>query len=130
MNSGNERRKLRRVRVSLSVTYRINEPVTVRLLTANREIKATMLDLSEEGMGILTDYDIPISTRLMMRFSLFKVDNKDVGFYGPVEIVGEVRYNIKTDGEYRLGIYFIKMNVQDKVEIANFAHAANLSKKK
>ena len=118
---GSERRKIKRVRVSLSVIYRVNEPLTVRLLTAEREIRATMLDLSEEGMAILTDYDVPVSTILLMRFTLFRVDKDDVSFYGPLEITGEVRDNVKKDGECRVGIRFLKIEEDDKREVANFA---------
>lgn len=121
---GSERRRSKRVRVSLSVIYRVNEPLTVRLLTADREIKATVLDLSENGMAIITDYDIPPVTQLLIRFTLFKVEREDVSFYGPVEIVGEVRYNTKRDGECRVGINFIKIEEEDKREISNFAKMA------
>ncbi|MDD5730660.1 MAG: PilZ domain-containing protein [Candidatus Omnitrophica bacterium] len=122
--SGAERRRTKRVRVSLSVIYRVNEPLTVRLLTADREIKATILDLSEQGMAIVSDYDIPKLSVVMMRFTLFKVDKEDVSFYGPVEIAGEVRYNQKDGDEYRLGIHFTKIDPEDKREIANFANTA------
>lgn len=122
--AGSDRRRTKRVRVSLSVIYRINEPLTVRLLTANREIKATILDLSESGMAILTDYDIPEKTELLMRFTLFKVEKDDVSFYGPVEITGEVRYSARQNGECRLGINFIKIEEEDRKEIANFASTA------
>jgi c-di-GMP-binding flagellar brake protein YcgR len=122
--AGADRRKNKRVRVSLSVIYRVNEPVTVRLLTANKEIKAIMLDLSPEGMSISTDYEIPVATILVMRFSLFKVEKEDVSFYGPVEITGEVKYNNKEDGQMRLGIEFVKIDEEDKRQIANFARMA------
>ncbi len=128
--SGAERRRGKRVRVSLSVTYRINEPLAVRLLTANKEIKATMLDLSKSGMAIFTDYEIPLNTVLMIRFTLFKVEKDDVSFYGPVEIIGEVKYCVKEVDECRLGIQFISISDKDKQEIDNFAAMAiNLTKK-
>lgn len=131
--SGVERRRAKRVRVSLSVIYRVNEPLTVRLLTANQEIKASILDLGEGGMAIMTDYDIPLQTVLIMRFTLFKIDKDDVSFYGPVEITGEVRYNTKEGGQSRLGVKFIKIEEDDKREIANFAamamHLLNKDKK-
>ena len=57
----------------------------------------------------------------MIKFTLFRVENDDVSFYGPMEINGEVRYNMPLGGnEYRLGFCFTKLNKQDKIEIANF----------
>ena len=130
---GDERRKSKRVRVSLSVIYRVNEPLTVRLLTANKEIKASILNLSDGGIAILTDYDVPVGTVLIMRFTLFKIDNEDVSFYGPVEITGEVRYNTKEEGQCRIGVQFTKIDEDDKKEIVNFStmaiHLLNKDKK-
>ncbi len=128
--SGSERRRFKRVRVSLTVFYRVNEPLTVRMMTKDREIKATIVDLSEGGMAVLTDYALPEATVLFIRFTLFKVDKEDVTFYGPVEITGEVRYNNLVDRDvYRLGISFTKITEQDKMEITNFVKMAmNMSK--
>jgi c-di-GMP-binding flagellar brake protein YcgR len=128
--SGVERRQFRRARVSLTVVCRINEPLSVRMLTADKEIQATMVDLSENGMAILTNYLIPGSTVLLMRFTLFKVNKKDVSFYGPVSITGEVRYSARIDKDlYRVGVCFTKIEEQDRREIADFAKTAlNISK--
>jgi len=116
-----EHRRFRRIRVNLSVIYRIAKPFGIRMVIGNKEIRATMLDLSEGGISVLTNYDIPISSQLLIKFTLFRVENDDVSFYGPMEITGEVRYNMPLGGnEYRLGICFTKLAKQDKTEIADF----------
>ena len=118
---GNEQRKFKRIKINLSVIFRLAKPAAIRLLVGNKEVRATMLDLSEGGLSVLTNYDIPESTALLIKFTLFKVENDDVSFYGPMDITGEVRYNMPLGGdEYRLGIYYKKIKNQDKVEIANF----------
>jgi c-di-GMP-binding flagellar brake protein YcgR len=121
---GKERRRVKRVRVSLSLIYKVHEPLTVSLLTAEKEIKAHILDLSQEGMAISTDYHLPQDTVLIMRFTLYRVDRDDISFYGPVEIEGVVRYNVKENETSRLGIRFTKIEEQDKREITNFANMA------
>jgi c-di-GMP-binding flagellar brake protein YcgR len=119
--SSSEQRRFKRVKINLSVVFRLARPAAIRLLVGNKEIRATMLDLSEAGLSMLTNYDIPKSTALLIKFTLFKVDNDDVSFYGPLEIAGEVRYNMPLGGnEYRLGIFYKKIKPQDKIEIANF----------
>jgi c-di-GMP-binding flagellar brake protein YcgR len=119
--SGSEHRRFKRIKINLSVVFRLARPAAIRLLVGNKEVRATMLDLSEGGLSVLTNYDIPKSTALLIKFTLFKVENDDVSFYGPMEIVGEVRYNMPLGGnEYRLGIYYKKIKSQDKAEIANF----------
>ena len=115
------KRKFKRLRVNLSVVYRIDKPATLRITIGNREIRATILDLSEGGLAVLTNYNIPVSTNLLIKFTLFKVEDEDVSFYGPMEIVGEVCYNMPLGGnEYRLGINFKRIKEGDKAEIINF----------
>jgi hypothetical protein len=119
--NGSEQRRFKRMKINLSVVFRLARPAAIRLLVGNKEVRATMLDLSEGGLSVLTNYDIPKSTSLLIKFTLFKVENDDVSFYGPMEIIGEVRYNMPLGGnEYRLGIYYKKIKSQDKIEIANF----------
>lgn len=119
-----EHRRHRRIRVNLSVVFRIARPTTLRMVIGSKEVRATMLDLSEGGISVLSNFDIPAATALLIKFTLFRVENDDVVFYGPMEISGEVRYNMPLGGsEYRLGILFRKITKQDKVEIAQFVKA-------
>jgi c-di-GMP-binding flagellar brake protein YcgR len=123
---GREQRRFKRIKVNLSVIYRLSKPAAVHLLVGNKEVRATMLDLSEGGISVLTSYDIPRSTELLIKFTLFKVENDDVCFYGPMDIEGDVRYNMPLGGnEYRMGIRFKKINKQDKSEISNFVKMKN-----
>lgn len=125
--SDKDNRKYKRLRVNLSVIYRINKPTTLRMMVGNKEIRSTMLDLSEGGLSLLTDTNIPLSAVLLIKFTLFRVEEEDVSFYGPMEIMGEVRYNMPLGGsEYRLGISFQRISKQDQVEIANFVRSTNL----
>jgi hypothetical protein len=107
---GSERRVAKRLRMNCTVIYRVNEPVTARFMMAGRDIQAKMVDISQNGMAMVTDYDIPQATVLSMRFTLLKVKPDVVNFSGPMEIIGEVRSNtVEEDNSHRLGIYFTKM---------------------
>ncbi|MBM3245052.1 MAG: PilZ domain-containing protein [Candidatus Omnitrophica bacterium] len=119
---GPERRKFSRLRLRLAVVYQVNKPLTLRMQVGDKEILATALDLSEGGMAISSKIDIPNETDLLIKFTLFKVDNTGhVSFYGPMEIIGQVRYNtVVEDGVHRLGINFIKIDEKDQKEIVNF----------
>ena len=105
-----ERRTHRRVRMNCTIIYRSNEPVSARFIMDGEDIEAKMLDVSQGGLAMITDHDIPISTRLSMRFTLFKVNRDVMNFSGPVEVTGEVKSNVPLErNEHRLGIYFTKV---------------------
>ena len=107
---GNERRNGRRLRMNCTVIYRVNEPVSTRFMLGEKDLEAKMVDISQGGMAMVTNYDIPTSTVLSMRFTVLKVHDTVVNFSGPVEITGEVRSNVLLEkNEHRLGIYFTKM---------------------
>jgi len=107
---GIERRSHKRVRVNCTVIYRLNEPSSTRFMVHGEDIQAKMLDISQAGMALVTDYDIPVQTQLSLRFTLLKVDKEIVSFSGPVEVTGEVKSNVPLQkDEHRLGIYFTKV---------------------
>jgi c-di-GMP-binding flagellar brake protein YcgR len=104
---GKEKRSDKRLRMNCTVIYRVNEPVSARFIMSGEDIKAKMIDISQGGMGMVTDYDIPIATPLSMRFTLLKVKKDVVNFSGPVEVKGEVSSNVPLEkNEHRLGIHF------------------------
>jgi c-di-GMP-binding flagellar brake protein YcgR len=108
--NGVERRQSKRERMNCTVIYRVDQPVDARFSLHGQDIHARMLDISQKGMAMVTDKDIPISTILLMRFTLLKVKDELVKFSNPMEITGEVRSNTPlTERERRLGIYFTKM---------------------
>lgn len=107
---GKERRANKRVRMNCTVTYRANEPVTARFMMGSNNVQAKMLDISQSGMAMVTDYDIPVSTVLSMRFTILKVNKEIVTFSGPTEVTGEVKSNLPVEGNaHRLGICFSEM---------------------
>jgi hypothetical protein len=107
---GAERRAAKRERMNCTVIYRTDKPMDARFSLRGQDLHAKMVDISQNGMAMITDQDIPISTVLSMRFTLLKVKDELVKFSAPMEITGEVRSNtLLTDSQRRLGIYFTKM---------------------
>lgn len=109
-----ERRHNKRLRLNCTVIYRLNEPVSAKFIMSGKDIQAEMVDISQHGMAMVTNHDIPVATVLSMRFTILKVEKDIVNFSGPVEITGEVKSNVSQDGSHRLGIYFTKMKRLDK----------------
>ena len=119
--TGPERRDTPRVKIDFFVSYKVNRPTEANMWIGNKEVAAQMIDLSEAGMAILTNYQIPASTILSIRFTLMNLYSDKGERIRTIEIAGEVRYNKLLEGnEYRLGISFTQINEEDKRAIANF----------
>jgi c-di-GMP-binding flagellar brake protein YcgR len=119
---GEEKRRFKRVKVSFVVFYRVNFPWSVRLLVGEKEVDAMALDLSEGGLAILTNYNISVSSRVMIKFILLddyairrEMRSKSM------EVQGEVCYSFLTDEKaFRIGIRFINIAPEDRNFIAGF----------
>ncbi|MFA5119308.1 MAG: PilZ domain-containing protein [Candidatus Omnitrophota bacterium] len=119
--SGKERRKYKRVKLSLTVVYRTKEPLEVRLKTDEREFQASLSDISEGGTCIVTDIDVAVGTVLWIRFTLAHVEQVKVNFFGTIELLGVVKYNNPLGKNlFRLGISFTNVKDSFRNEIANF----------
>lgn len=120
--SEEERRKSKRLRINITIVYRINKPSHVRVLVGEEEVEATTSDLSEGGMSILTAYDIPLSTILTIEFMIYQVNElESFRFYKSIKVIGEVRSNVPSENNlYRIGIVFTKIEAEDKIELTKF----------
>lgn len=121
--SNAERRDFDRLKVDFSIIYQIDKPWYVRVLIGGEEVEATALDLSEGGMAISVNCDIPVSTALLIKIMIYKVDKENnFKFYKTIEIQGEVRSNVFLNTTmYRIGISFTKIDEEEKKELIDFA---------
>lgn len=123
--SGSDRRRFQRLDLNISVFYRVHEPLVVRLLIGDKEVEATIINISEGGIALATEYNIAVDTLLLIKFNLsVMADDGKVSFYGPIQISGEVRSNVFLDNKYRLGIRFTQIQDKDRVYIADFVKKA------
>ena len=120
--SGEERRKFPRANVSFIVVYRVNEPVHVRMMIGNKEAHAIMSNLCEDGMSIMTNYNIPSSAVVSSKFILLNDQAlKEDQRVKTIEVTGEVRYSrFMKERAYLLGIHFTNISDTDRSFIAEF----------
>lgn len=124
--SGPERRSSKRVNVDFIVHYSLHRPVEITMGIGSQKIDALMLDLSEEGMSIATNYYLSINTPLFINFTLISDNKVGEDRIRKMVIEGEVisRFAINADeyrsDEYRLGIQFREIREEDKVAIREF----------
>ena len=117
-----ERRKFKRVKVTFSIRYKVNQPLYVCMRVANQDINAIMLDLSEMGMSISTNYNIPAGTVLSIKFTLINdaAVNDEDSIYS-MQIEGKVcNSSLIDEQEYRLGIRFTIIPNEARLKIAKF----------
>ncbi len=118
---GIERRSFKRVKVSLVVVYHEDSSLDAHIKTDNKEHQAAIIDISEEGMAVLSEIKIPSRTTLSVRFSL--ADNKKEGadFYGTEDIKGKVVYsNPLSKYHFRTGVQFCDLSNSDRQQIRSF----------
>lgn len=121
-NPGNDRRRFRRYKLTLNAFYRIDTPMYVRMWYGDQEFEAYTLDISEGGIGLLTNLDIPVSSTLIIKITLFKLDRDGkVVYFSPGELAGEVRSKAAQDQKnYRLSISFVHINSVVATQISEF----------
>ena len=123
--TGADRRKFKRLKASLIVIYRVHKPLEALVRIGTREINALMLDLSEGGMAIVTNCNIPVSTILLIKFTLINPYTFDDERIRTMEITGQIRNNALLEKkEYRLGVCFTQIAKEDRIAIANFVKMA------
>lgn len=120
--SGPDRRGYKRIKVNFMVLYKSEDSLEKIKISMGKEVYALMLDLSETGMAILTEYDIPATTLLDIKFTLpalYKITYLNQSI--PIAVKGKVRYSraMGKDG-FRMGILFTEIGIGDRNLIKGF----------
>ena len=118
---GEERRQFERIKANCIVSYQPDGDMVMHMSVGEKpNVRAQMIDLSEIGMAILTEYKIPEFAKLHMKFTLLDPAAKKDEQTKRLEAYGEVRYMIKEGKKYRLGILFLELSEKAKNIINEF----------
>lgn len=111
-----------RLSVNFIVTFKVDTPPEVRMSVGGLDVDALMMDLSEGGMSITTDYEIPDKTLLNIYFTLINPNRAEDDRVTKMELLGEVRSSSLLDNhkQRRLGICFTQIKESDRRAIADF----------
>lgn len=128
--SGPEKRKHERVNSSFVVVCQADQPLEKgAMFIAGKQFDAIMLDLSETGMAISLNHNIPASSRVYLDFTLVNIKADQNNQVKPMRLTGEVRYCTPVGkGEYRVGILFKHISPKNRAVIAGFVGAKKESK--
>ena len=119
---GKERRKSERIDVAFTLTYSVEKSYTLHIsLGLVDNVEAIMVNLSDLGMAIITNYDIPRGAQLYIKFNLINMRLSGDDRWRFMKITGEAVSNVKLlDENHRVGIRFKKISEEDKVAISTF----------
>jgi c-di-GMP-binding flagellar brake protein YcgR len=126
--TGVDRRKFKRVPVSFLVFYKVNYPLEIRIKLGDKEINALATDISEDGMAIITNHEIPLGANITVKFTMTNEKSyTSQGQYKSITARGELRYSVEEKKSYRLGIKFIGLDADSRSFISNFVLANGVS---
>jgi hypothetical protein len=125
---GQEKRKSDRKDVAYTFTYSIEEPYALRVnLGVADDISALMLDLSDLGVAILTEHDLPAGTKLLLKFNLMNLNLTGEDRRRNIKVSGEVTSCIAlSKTSFRAGIRFDRISDEDKNAIRVFVKSGFL----
>jgi len=116
------RRLAERKEAAFSLYYTIEFPFDLRIkLGVPGEVGGLMRDLSELGTAIVTKYDIPTGTKLLIMFNLLNSHLSGENRLRHLRLRAEVTSNLFSGaGGYRLGLRFDKVSNEDKNAIREY----------
>ena len=119
---GSERRKSERIDVAFTLTYSVEKSYILHVsLGLVDNVEAVMVNLSDLGMAIITNYDIPRGAQLYIKFNLINMRLSGDERWRFMKITGEAVSNVSLpDENHRIGIRFNKISEEDKSAIRNF----------
>lgn len=116
-----EKRKFKRKKISIAVTYQDNTVLDIRMRRGKRDYEATMIDISEEGMGLLTDMDLPKGAMMMVKFSMADNKDKSANPKGVALLTAKIMYSEAAGpGRFRVGIEFRDVNKENRERLRTF----------
>ena len=124
---GRDRRVYKRIPASFSLMFSVKAPFEVRILFGGKNIDAIAQDISEGGVGMLTNGVIPIGARVSVTFKIFdKSESVSEGHYKVFELFGDVRYSRAQDTDCRLGVQFVDVSEDERKFLANYVQSNDL----
>ncbi len=116
------RRKVLRQGAAFTLHYGIEKPYSLRAkLGLKDDLEALMLDLSETGMALVTNLELPRGAQLQIKFNFINLFLYDQERTRRMELGAKVISHTELDnGDYRIGVLFNKISPQDKAAIRDF----------
>ena len=125
---GENKRRHKRVSETFIITYRLKAPFNVKVVLGNTECAAVAIDISEGGLGLDSTYEIPVSAKVSLHFTLLnELAATEAERHRVFSLEGESRYCEPTpERGYRVGVHFTNITPEQKEHIAGFVRDQSL----
>ena len=123
------KRATKRIEDSFLVQYSVRAPIAVHVRVGNKPLDAVATDISEGGMGILTNLEIPANTCLGLHFNI----SNDAAIvqddeFRTFDVEGDVRYALVEGNGFRLGMCFRQIEESDRSFIEHYIQTTELKR--
>ena len=120
-----ERRKHKRVQVDVDLYYKVDRPPEIRMKIGEQAKRTGMVNVSEGGIGYVSDSDIPVLTEIDITFHLIFKD----GHSREIRAEGQVRYcyplpEFERYPVYRIGAEFIGIDEKNRGLIIDYVRSS------
>ena len=129
MTNYEERRRYKRMGDSFIVTYRFVSPSQVAGISGAGEYSAVVKDVSEGGVGLNTDIEIPIGVELELKFKILNEHSPtERDRRREIAVRGETRHcRLVRKSDYHVGLLFKNISDPDREFIASYVHYQTLA---
>ena len=123
---GKNRRSAERIDAAFTLAYSVEKSCPLRIsLGLVDDLDALMINLSDSGVAIITKHELPLGTKLYLKFNVIDLHSTGDDRRRHMEITGEVISDaILSDGSprisHRIGLRFVNISNEDKIAINNF----------
>ncbi len=105
--TGPERRKYKRLKI-----FHLSIPIVLKTNTEDLSFPGILLDISANGIGILTFKEIPVNTIVNLQINLHQIKTDC--------IKAKVVWTKQLDKTYRAGLQFIEISKKDFEQISDY----------
>lgn len=120
MSDNDEKRQFCREQAAFSVVYRIKSPHSIVMEYGESEHTATASNLSEEGLCLFTDFELPVGAVLIVTFRLTNFTGSSPEERSrKMELEAEVRHasHAIVRAAFLVGVNFMHLSASDRAFI-------------
>ena len=120
MSDPDEKRRFFREQAAFPIVYRIKAPQSIINEFGTEEHRATASNLSEEGLRLFTDFELPVGAVIALKFMLINSASiSAVDRSRKMDLEAEVRHSSHAivKSSYFVGAHFMRLSDSDRAFI-------------